>query len=361
MKRFSPQMLLLVMLALLWSGQANAATINIDGTFADWSGVARQIDGGGGDDVSSPEKADLTEYRVDASPTTLYLLMAWDNTSFTGGNASTAGITVKAANNIYYRVYTTAENNPGSVAPSTLSIVQCGNASCNSQTPKCADITGTSACTGVQLASGTTWTDPFASRPRAACTGPSCGLFDTAVELAIPWSTIGGAPQAGQYAFFQFNSYPSGPANAPKDDVPGSSNAGISCSVTNNGLACFPATPTAVDLVSFRTIAREQAIELVWETATEYNTLGFQLYRSRDGQRASAELIMPSPIAARGDGVVGASYTWSDAAVVPDQPYTYWLHEIETSGATNEYGPVTGQLRTTSASVYQSYLPSVGQ
>lgn len=340
MKRPSPPLVLLSLILLIWAAPAQAATITIDGSFTDWSGVVGRIDKGGADDQPNPARADITEYRAAANSTTLYLLMAWDDTAFNGGSASTAGITVKSGSGVYYRVYMTADGNPGSVASTSLQINRCSDATCNSQSPIC---TG-SACTGAQSASSTNWIDPFAGRSSPDCTGTNCGSRDTAVELALPWSLIGGAPQAGQYVFLQYNSYPSGPSQAPKDDVPGPGNGGVSCGIVNGSLNCYPSTPTAVDLISFTITPLTDAMRIDWATASEYTSLGFRLYRSTDNQRDHAALITPMLVPATGDGATGASYTWTDSDVTPDVQYSYWLQEVETTGTTTEYGPVSATI-----------------
>lgn len=237
-----PFAVVLITLILLWSTSViHASHITIDGTLTDWAGAAGFIDPGGADDETSPARADITEFRAAAETSGIYLLMAWDNTSFVGGNATTAGITFLGANGTYYRIYATASGNPGTVTLADIVINSCTNSSCSSETTVC---TG-AACTAVQVASNTNWVDPFASRSSPGCTGTNCGTLDTAVELYIPWSLIGGQPTEGQRTFANFDSYPSGPGNGQKD---GTGPNGISCSNTGGTLNCYPSTPTAVSL-----------------------------------------------------------------------------------------------------------------
>ena len=42
----------------------------------------------------------------------------------------------------------------------------------------------------------------------------------------------------------------------------------------------------------------------------------------------------------------------------PDVPYSYWLQEVEDSGAVNEYGPVNGVVRR-SGTARDVFLPLV--
>ena len=220
-----------------------ALAVAIDGIFTDWAGEASMVDSGGADDENSPDRADITEFRANSDATGLFLLKAWDNTSYVGGNATTAGVTVRNASGNYYRVYTTASGNPGSVLLSSLIITSCTDSTCASQTDVC---TG-AACSGALAGSGTTWVDPFSGRTDPDCTGTNCGTQDTAVELYIPWVLLGGAPGEGQTIFLEFGSYPSGPAQAPKDTTGPN---GITCRLLDNVWQCYRSTPTAVTLQS---------------------------------------------------------------------------------------------------------------
>lgn len=217
-------------------------TISIDGTFTDWVGHARYVDTGGADDETAPSRADITEFRAASDSGGVYLLKAWDDTRFSA--ATVAGITVRGADNNYYRIYSTANGNPGSVPLSSLDINSCTDSTCGTQNDLC---TGT-GCTSALAGSGTTWADPFAGRATPGCFGTNCGTLDTAVELYIPWNLIGGAPANGDTIFLQFGSYPAGPAQAAKDS---SGPNGIMCLNNNGSFECHPSTPTSIGLENF--------------------------------------------------------------------------------------------------------------
>lgn len=78
------------------------------------------------------------------------------------------------------------------------------------------------------------------------------------------------------------------------------------------------------------------SIQIEWDTATELNTAGFNLYRSPavdgDFSRINDKLI-PS----RGDGLTGAAYTYSDQSVTGGETYYYLLEEVELDASTNRY------------------------
>lgn len=224
---------------------AQRISIIIDGNFDDWIGKVSAVDSGGPDDESKPSRADISEFRADADSKGLYLLKTWDDTSFGGGQATTAGITLQTVGGAYYRIYSTAQDTPGSVPLSSLSIARCNDATCAKQKEVCS---GT-GCSNALAGSGTTWQDPFADIRKKApdCSGEECGMYDTAVELYIPWDLVGGVPGIGETIFLNFGSYPSGPAQAPKDDTV----YGIACQNLKDAWKCFLSKPTAVTLASF--------------------------------------------------------------------------------------------------------------
>ncbi len=76
-----------------------------------------------------------------------------------------------------------------------------------------------------------------------------------------------------------------------------------------------------------------------WETATEINTAGFNLYRGPTAEgpweRVNATLI---PSAAT--GVTGGRYTFGDTTADPTLTYFYQLEEVELDGTTHRYEAV---------------------
>ncbi len=104
--------------------------------------------------------------------------------------------------------------------------------------------------------------------------------------------------------------------------------------------------PTAVTLVDFTATPAGERINLRWETATEIDTVGFNLYRSRVDTdptvRLNAELIDPA-----GTGMSGATYTFDDQ---PDAGiWYYWLEDIDLQGTTTLHGPVMVRVEPVSA------------
>ena len=91
--------------------------------------------------------------------------------------------------------------------------------------------------------------------------------------------------------------------------------------------------PSAVTLVSFTVTAQNNAALLEWETATEFGTAGFAIFRK--GTTGDFTDISGF-INAEGDGAAGATYSYLDETAVNGQTYTYQLREHEASGAVIE-------------------------
>lgn len=95
--------------------------------------------------------------------------------------------------------------------------------------------------------------------------------------------------------------------------------------------------PTAVMLKDFSAVIVDDGVLLRWETLSEVNTLGFNLYRSEtlDGEKVlvNPELIFSNLAPGSLDG---ALYEYLDEANAT-QAY-YWLEEIEADGSATSYG-----------------------
>jgi predicted GH43/DUF377 family glycosyl hydrolase len=97
--------------------------------------------------------------------------------------------------------------------------------------------------------------------------------------------------------------------------------------------------PTAITLASFTADADVGAVTLDWETGTEVDNAGFNLYRAAapDGPYAK---INDALIAAEGDPVAGASYSFLDKGI-PVGVYYYKLEDVDLNGTTTLHGPVS--------------------
>jgi hypothetical protein len=241
---------LLMVTAVVGVAFALPGPTTIDGNPTDWLDSACFTDPGGGDDESSPIKADITRFCVYVDSSFLYVLMAWDDTLPAGGGSS-AGLRLDIdADQVYdYIVLDTIDRSSGVLIADQTRIHSCTAGDCTNGGSVCNE-TGAVTCSslGVLEAVDDSATDPFA-HPASGCTGTSCETLDAFVEIAIPWSVFGLAGPPAPQAFGNYGSYPSGPAQAPKDS---NGENGISCTPIGH---CYISTPTAILLSSSEAVA----------------------------------------------------------------------------------------------------------
>ena len=105
--------------------------------------------------------------------------------------------------------------------------------------------------------------------------------------------------------------------------------------------------PTAIDLASFTVETNEGQAVINWETATEIDNAGFNIYRAMDVD-GPWQQINSGLIAAEGDPVSGASYTFVDT---PGRgTFYYRLEDIDFFGLSTEHEPALAQLGSPFAS-----------
>jgi hypothetical protein len=102
----------------------------------------------------------------------------------------------------------------------------------------------------------------------------------------------------------------------------------------------YDATTTAVTLTSFTAIGEEGSVVLEWETGSEIDNLGFNLYRATSEEGPYAK-ITPIPIPGLGSSPAGARYSHRDTGLTNGVTYYYKLEDIETTGRTEMHGPVS--------------------
>ena len=103
-----------------------------------------------------------------------------------------------------------------------------------------------------------------------------------------------------------------------------------------------PCQPTAITLASFTATAGAGSVTLDWETGTEIDNAGFNLYRAAasDGPYTKVNTAL---IAAEGDPVSGTSYTYLDQRLLPGT-YYYKLEDVDLNGVVTTHGPISATI-----------------
>jgi hypothetical protein len=122
------------------------------------------------------------------------------------------------------------------------------------------------------------------------------------------------------------------------------------------------AAPTAVTLVSFLVTPAGRSMQVEWETATEINSLGFNLYRaeSPDGLRIRLnESLIPSQAPG---SPVGAKYQYVDDSIETVTTYYYFLEEVDVTSRATPYGPVSALSHQPAApTIHRMFLPWISR
>lgn len=78
-------------------------------------------------------------------------------------------------------------------------------------------------------------------------------------------------------------------------------------------------------------------LKVHWETATEIQTAGFNIYRGTSSEDISTLVNQDGLIPSYGEDVSGASYTYVDDTIEVGQTFYYMIEEIEYDGQANRY------------------------
>jgi hypothetical protein len=94
--------------------------------------------------------------------------------------------------------------------------------------------------------------------------------------------------------------------------------------------------------ILYMQFVRPPIIEIEWVTETEFDTAGFNIYRSPlpEGEfvQINPQLIPGSP-----DPATGGAYVYADTDVQAGETYYYKLEDVEYSGARQQHEVIAGQ------------------
>jgi hypothetical protein len=118
-----------------------------------------------------------------------------------------------------------------------------------------------------------------------------------------------------------------------------------------------PVYPTAVELARFEAWPEQTGIHVLWETALEVDTLGFNVYRAtaQEGVRTKLNAELIQSLLPPGSAL-GAVYDYIDTTVEENTGYFYWLEDVDVYGRGYLHGPVEAQASSTMRGV-RVYLP----
>ncbi len=101
--------------------------------------------------------------------------------------------------------------------------------------------------------------------------------------------------------------------------------------------------PLPVDLAIFTAVGESGKILLKWETASEVNNLGFDIYRS-ESESGTYQRINQQIIQGRGNSNTSNHYEYVDVEVMENMTYFYKLYSRDFDGTIHDYGKIVSAL-----------------
>jgi len=101
--------------------------------------------------------------------------------------------------------------------------------------------------------------------------------------------------------------------------------------------------PTVVELASFTAKASFKQVLLEWETLSEIDNAGFEIWRFTS-EGAGFERITAAMIPAEGNPLSGAVYEFADGDVESGRTYWYTLEDMDIYGISTFHGPVSATV-----------------
>ena len=114
----------------------------------------------------------------------------------------------------------------------------------------------------------------------------------------------------------------------------------------------FGEEPTLIELDQFTAVYQYSQITLTWNTLSEIDNAGFNLWRrSENGPYIKINSAM---IEAEGGATLGAEYSFIDDTAISGVTYSYKIEDIDTNGNNTFHGPVSATIPA--INLYHSYF-----
>jgi len=88
-------------------------------------------------------------------------------------------------------------------------------------------------------------------------------------------------------------------------------------------------------------LSRPTIITIAWQTESEQDTAGFNIYRS-ETENGEFVAINPQLIPSKGSPTIGASYSFTDTTVEPGITYYYQLEDVELNNTRERHSIFSG-------------------
>ncbi len=180
------------------------------------------------------------------------------------------------------------------------------------------------------------------------------------IEGRVPWSAIGGSPD--NYTLrFTFSTYR---ASTSDDawDINGASDAlDVVTTATPNtwnevqdgvidyyvDIQFLNDQTLPVQFVSLVALTGNSKVTLVWETGSEFNNAGFEIFRkaqNEDEFKYIAGYQTHPELRGLGTSSYGKRYSYTDANVKSGMTYEYKIYAVDFNGNRQEFGSITARV-----------------
>ncbi len=195
--------------------------------------------------------------------------------------------------------------------------------------------------TGINRACVYSWIDWGNDGFGVGTDSTATGFRDTAGNGSLQLTFNANVPAQGSFpsvAYLRLRVVSSTTASCPAVGPTGLQNEG---EVEDHRLSFMP---LAVDLASFTAAAAPEGVTLAWQTVSEMDNAGFNVYRSESDAGPWVKLTETLIPAAAPGSAEGQAYTWTDTTAQAGLTYFYQLEDIALSGATTLHAPVSVAL-----------------
>ncbi|HEY9165686.1 MAG TPA: T9SS type A sorting domain-containing protein [Candidatus Kryptonia bacterium] len=118
-------------------------------------------------------------------------------------------------------------------------------------------------------------------------------------------------------------------------------------------------TPLSVSATNFRAVSSDGSVVLSWQTQSEINNLGFNIFR-KDSQTGTSSLIAGyisnKSLQGLGTSTTGRSYFYSDGHVASGHTYEYTVESVASDGTKKDYPAIQVTVNVPKVyALYQNY------
>ena len=118
------------------------------------------------------------------------------------------------------------------------------------------------------------------------------------------------------------------------------SGGGVTTTTTSVPTTTTTEPTTLIKLISFKATPGNKCVKLEWETESEIDNVGFNIY-SAESEFGAYKKINAELIEAKGSVTSGAVYDFTDAGLENRKTYFYKLEDIDVQGESTTYDPVS--------------------